>query len=730
MRVRVRLAPWVGVLVAVVVACGVLGRRVLHLHSTTWNRAELALLDLGFSMRGDQPGTGQVVVVEVDDRTIRERPDLLERRAGNAELLDALHDAGASVVALDLFFTDPESLLPDALVTDLRAWVTDPEPDTPVVARALLERIHEQTVGDDVLEASIGRSKAILSLHVGRARGDDASTRNLTRGTYGQVVAGDALPSPGDRVVASLERFQAVAGALGVITVQEDDSGAVRAVALGSRVGPRMLVPLGFQAVAQHDGTTRGKLALVGTDDTARLGDRTVRGDDGLVWLNWRGRDQLPTISAVDVLSDGFDRARVAGRIVFVGYAHLASDSVRAPYGRVPGVQVHATLADNLIADDPLRRAPPWMEALLVLVCGGLVSAGFAWRGAGLIPRGAGILAGASLAAGVPVAALARGDLWVGGLGPVLAVAGATLGCVGAAWVQEGAQARALRRTFAHYVSDELIAVMVADPDLVQLKGQRRELSVLFSDIRDFTSYAERIPPLALAGFLASYLGPMTRAVFAHRGYVDKFIGDAVMALFGAPVPDVAHAESACRSALAMWVALDEVRPAARALGVDLAIGVGINSGEVAVGNMGSAERFEYTVLGDAVNLASRLEGLTKSYGVFCLIGPGTARALGPSFDVRRVDLVRVKGKAEPVEVFELRGEGAVTVVSHRRPELWDPAIDAWRRGDLVGARAGFRAFLEANPDDPVAALYLIRLDDLGEHAPDGWDGVFTHTRK
>ncbi|MCA9567505.1 MAG: adenylate/guanylate cyclase domain-containing protein, partial [Myxococcales bacterium] len=535
----------------------------------------------------------------------------------------------------------------------------------------------------------------------------------------------DELPQSQTRALASMDRYAKAASRLGVITVDEHVDHTIREVKLARRHGQRHFVPLGVQMAATRLGVSRGKMAFLGGDRAVRLGDREIRGDDDFsVWLNWRGRGAFPVVSAVDVLDGTVD---LAGRMVVVGYAQLAQDSARTPWGREPAALTHATLMDNILADDLLIRAGKPAELALVGLCGGLVVLGFLlpWRPA----RFLGALAGCAAAVVLPPAAFLAQGTWLPGVGALLAAFGGTLVAFTAAWLQEGSEARALRKAFAHYVSDELLAEMVKDPSLVQLAGQRRDLSILFSDIRSFTTYSERIEPLDLIGFLNHYLTPMTRAVMRNRGFVDKYIGDAVMALFGAPVPEEAHAEHACRAALDMFTGLDSVRPEAAKHGIDLAIGVGVNSGVVAVGNMGSADRLEYTVLGDAVNLASRLEGLTKTYGVFCLLGERTARALPPVFRVRRLDLVRVKGKEEPVEIFELCGDDRVTVVSHAEPEAWEAGVQAWRDGDFPTARAAFTRFRDANPDDRVAGLYLERMALLGE-PPQPWDGVFTHQTK
>jgi adenylate cyclase len=274
---------------------------------------------------------------------------------------------------------------------------------------------------------------------------------------------------------------------------------------------------------------------------------------------------------------------------------------------------------------------------------------------------------------------------------------------------------------------------MLNDEDALQLSGKRRGLSILFSDIRGFTSISERAAPEALGQALNVHLTALTDVIFAEGGTLDKFMGDCVMAFFGAPMAYPDHAARAVAAALAMQERLKStVAPVWRAkCGSEAAIGVGVASGEVIVGNMGSERLFDYTVVGDNVNLASRLEGLTKVYGVEVLCAEETRRLAGDRFCFLEVDRVRVKGKHEPVRIFEVVCEGSPEQARARYNELVEAALEAYRARDLAAARASFAKAAEARPEASLPALYLERIAALeGETLPEDWDGVTSFDHK
>ena len=697
---------------------------------------ERRTLDLRFQLRGPRPPGPETAVVVFDDRTLAQLPDLFEKRDGMARVLTALHDAGARVVGVDALFSDHEQILPGPLVGDIHGYLgAHVGADTP--ADTLLRRVAYETEGDERLLSAIkAAGNVVLGLHMGETGGGGrkVASASLTRGKYGQVVRGPWEPREATDVAASLPELNRAARALGIITVYEDESHTMRELPLVRRYEHGYYAPLAVQLVAAYRGLSRGQLVYSGADHAIRIGHQTVPLDaNDAMLLNYRGPPgTFPNYSVLDLMQGKLPEGALSRKIVVLGFSVLGSDLLRTSFGNTfRGPEMHATAVDNLLRNDPLTRAP-WRTDALISFALGLAIVILFWPRLGLGP-GVQVAATALFLGGYLFASFelfSRLGLWTSWTGPLLTGLAVMTTCVVTSYAREGLERRRLRHAFGRYLSEEVIGELLANPSALSLGGSRRELTVLFSDVRNFTSISERLSPEQLVHVLNSYLTPMTRAVLAQGGFLDKFIGDAVMAVFGAPLPNPRHPEQACACALRMFEELRALRPAFAELGVPIEIGIGLNTGEMVVGNMGSEEHFNYTVMGDAVNLASRLEGLTKTYGAFCLVGAETRARAGEAFRFRELDLVQVKGKAEPVAIFELLSGPGTEIARWTELPRWDRALAAYRAGRFDEAREDFRAFALANPEDHAAPLFLERLEGLAQSAPPEWDGVWVYRTK
>lgn len=737
-RDRDPLKAYQPLLIGLLVSCCVAGLIAVHRSGRELpglESIERRTLDVRFERRGARPAGTETVIVAYDDRTLAESPLLFERRLGWAELLTAISAAKPRAIGIDAFFANAEQVLPAELARDIDAYLKEGRPAVDGPADRLLSRVQTEYHGDERFIAALRSGKnVVLGFHMGLHEGPQSDDPYLGRGKFGQSVEGPYTVAEGREIIGSAPMFNAAVRSIGMITVREDMTHSVRSVPLVRKYRGSYFTTLAVQLVALHRGLSRASLAYSGADSTIRIGPQIVKVDheDGIL-LNFRGpASSFKTYSAIDVLRGRLPPSALAGRVVLVALTNLGHDTTRTAFGsQFPGVEVHATAVDNLLHGDWLRRVSFRTDALMCLSLGLLISMLF-WPRLRLLPlhQTAGAFALFALAIGVGHLLFVRRNLWLSWIGPFITFVAVSGACLAAAYYTEGVQRRRLRRAFSHYLADGVISELMSDPSALSLGGARRNLSVLFSDIRNFTTLSEKQSPEQLIKFLNTYLTPMTEAVLENGGFLDKFIGDAVMAVFGAPVPDAQHPSAALRCVLTMHRALAEAQPDLKQLiGSDVAIGVGINSGDMVVGNMGAHERFNYTVIGDAVNLCSRLEGLTKVYGVFCLVGDTTRRS-APDFEFREVDLVQVKGKGEPVAIHELLSGPGTVIATYTELDLFAKSVAAYRAGRFVEARQGFTDFAQQNPHDRVAPMYLERLAELGDEAPAGWTGVFVHSSK
>jgi adenylate cyclase len=457
--------------------------------------------------------------------------------------------------------------------------------------------------------------------------------------------------------------------------------------------------------------------------------------ESGRLLVNYRGPAKIfPHYSVSDIIKGRISADKLKGKIILVGATATGIYDLRVtPFSAVyPGVEIHATVIDNILHQNFLIHSA-WTKFLDVcmIVFVGLIM-GLA------IPRVkavAGIALSVSLI-GAFVAANAAifiwYAVWMNMIYPVLTMLTIYLVITVYRYVTEEREKKKIRGAFQYYLTASVVNEILKDPSKLKLGGDKKHLSVMFSDIRGFTSISEKLSPEELVRLLNEYLTAMTDIVFKYDGLLDKYIGDAIMAVFGAPLDQPDHAFRACRTALEMMSELRRLREKWAAEGrPDVDIGVGINSGDMVVGNMGSEMRFDYTVMGDSVNLASRLEGTNKEYGTHIILSEFTYEIVKDDFACRQLDAVRVKGKKLPVRIFELICDKKDAPQWQEFLGRFETGLTKYREGLWDESIAAFRGVLEVKPDDYPAQLYIGRCEALKEHPPAGeWDGVFTMTKK
>ncbi len=466
-----------------------------------------------------------------------------------------------------------------------------------------------------------------------------------------------------------------------------------------------------------------------------RLGDRDIPvNGQAAVFIPFRGpQESFRFIPARDIVNQTTSPDELKGKIVLVGASAAGLLDLRStPVGqRYIGVEVHANLVAGLL-DGNIRRQPAWsngLELTLLLIIGGLV----ALLLPKLSPQSSLLMVAAILLA------IMAGNLWLWTsfnlVIPIASVIGYTLVAgllqITYGFFVEQRNKRHLSHIFGQYIPPKVVEEIDASGEEVSLEGETRVMSVMFSDVRGFTTISEGLDARELTQMMNEFLTPFTRVIQENRGTIDKYMGDCVMAFWGAPLTDKAHAKNAVLAAFGMLQSLKTLDERFAAKGwPSIEVGVGIATGEMNVGNMGSEFRIAYTVMGDTVNLGSRLEGLTKQYGVDIIVNEGTVAEI-PEFRFRELDLVRVKGKSKPVAIFEPIGD-ADSLDDDQRVALaeYEKALAAYRGCDWDNARQLFEKLKERN-GELLYSVYLDRIDRFSHEPPAAdWDGVFDHLSK
>ena len=747
-------------------------------------RLELATLDMRFQYRPKlfSHPEPRIVVIDIDQKA----QEVLGRwpfsRAYFAKMLDILHDDGAKVVAFDITFSKPDQTAAPvrALAERLEKRRQAGEAIDPKLADEVKQLASEYDA-DSQFAKSIRRfGPVILGNYFLFTPADLEGVSEASLQAYADQISFFAYPpahplrpqfEKQDKLhlmeilslanlvprgaEANLDRLTSGLGGdtswTGFFNFPPDTDGVVRRATLFLPYG-RSKNPTEWDVYPSLD--IMAARALMGADaqDTnlfygpagfSRIdfGNKlSVRTDaHGQMLINFQG--PLGTFrhySIADVLQKGVPPEKFKGKLVLVGATATGIGDLRAtPYGGniYPGVEIHANAIDNILNDRFIKRdaKTALIDALLIFIFGiplgiwmALVQPRWMWFGAALLIPLVAVDFGAFL-----------GGWWLNFTIPAMTLTGNVLLVSLYRALVEEKEKRKVRTMFGQYLSPEVIRRLLIDPRLVDPK--KTDITVMFSDIRGFTSISEKLDAQELALFLKQYLSDMTRIVFKYQGTLDKYIGDAVMAIWGAPFEEAGHATRACNAALEMMKRVRELHKEWEAQGKpSLEIGIGLNTGVASVGKMGSELRSEYTALGDAVNLSSRLEGLNKDYGTHIIVNETTYQAAkGDGFVFRELDLMRVKGKLQPVTIYQLLGrqadfeaDGSPETV-RLQVELFTRARELYRKRQWKAAQSAFEEILAKWPKDGPSRVYVERCQEYIAAEPTAdWDGVFVMTHK
>jgi adenylate cyclase len=708
-------------------------------------------LDLRFRLRGERPPTGQVVVAGIETRGIEAYGRWPWPRSVFAQLLVRLKDYGAQTVVFDLLFPEPEENRTRPVLESLQQSFVQlglKIQDFPnQIFHDEMDQLLAESDNDALFSEALAWSgNGILGTAFEGIRDDRdfSASRSL-------------VPTKKTRLLEPVPDLKNAARGLGFVNIFPDSDGTIRRVRLVNkdhlclalagaahyldtvvRAGDGRVVLTPRLPSADPDLPDQGILV----PDAARSERRLATDGHGNVRLNFYGLDPgFDRVSIADIIDGAISPDRLAGKVVIVGaMATGIGDIWPTPLtSEIPGVFIQATLLDNILENRLLQTLPHmrWVKtgSILVLV---LLPLGFMMLFTPMASLAAGVVLMGTYAAGVQYLFQTRDLVW-----PLMLPLGAGLTTVAALLITNFAaeirQHRWVKTSFSRYLSPAVIDILIRHPDQLTLGGEEKELTVLMADIRNFTTLSESLSPSGLIELLNRYLGTLTDVILENGGTLDKYMGDAIMAFFGAPLDDTRHPQKACLTAIRMFERLEQLQAEWERQGVPiLSLGMGLSTGQMVVGNLGSRRRFDYSVIGDNVNLASRLEGLCKIYGVKIIIPEQTRMHLDGAFVCRELDRVRVKGRQAPVTIYELigqkkMGDPVFTWISH-----FENGLACYRNQDFGTAIRHFEDVLGAKPKDRPARLFITRCRTLIQTPEtcsplletDEWDGVWTFTEK
>ncbi len=680
-----------------------------------------------------KPDKPIVTIIGIDDKSLKALGQWPWPRTKIAELIDRLTKLGAAAIAFDVVFAEPDRLNPEIAADSFRD-----------LDEATRDKLKALPSNDQILAETIKRSRVVLG-ESGVPEVNPDLDRQLPQ--TGLATAGeDPKPYlyefPG--LIRNIPVLEQAAAGRGLFSIKPERDGIIRRVPIIMIAQGAVMPSLVFEMLRVVSGSDT---ILVKTNQdgvvSVRAGAFQIPTDsNGQLWVHFARQDPSLYVPAVDVLEGRVAPERIAGKLVLVGTPALGLNDIKTtPVDpAMPGVEVHAQVLEAALTRAVLSQpnygfAFEFFAAVII----GLLVITFAPRLGPVTLVAVGALF-ASVLIGTSWFFYKEQKLLVDFTYPLMSTAAIYLTLIFASFVREQQQRKQVRDQFAQYMSPVLVEQLAQSPDKLVLGGEEREMTIMFSDVRGFTSISEsyKHDPQGLTALMNRFLTPLTNAILDRKGYVDKYMGDAIMAFWNAPLDDDRHEINACAAALDMLDRIDEVNGAREREAQDgghvyipLKVGIGLNTGIGVVGNMGSDLKKNYSVLGDSVNLASRLEGQSKEYGFPIIVGSRTALAAREKFAILELDFIKVKGKTEPEVIYAIAGREDVALSEHfqRLRNLTIEMLACYRNQDWEGARAAIdrgRRTDDAHTLELLFKLYEARIAELQNSPPPAdWDGAY-----
>ncbi len=713
---------------------------------------ELKTIDLRFTTRGSLAASPEVVLAVIDEKSLKKEGKWVWPRSKIADMVTKLSKAGAKVIGFDIGFLEPDDIRIVNTINTIQNEVKKIHFKDKTFER-FLENLKIESDDDKLLARTITKSSARVVLgyffHMDPEATQHYSAKDLAahqenvRGSRHKFVryASEAaqnvplieakMPQSNIEIISNATEYS------GYFNMFPDPDGVVRWIPAVFRFNDILYAPLSLiSAAAYLDNPVSVDVAEHGVEGV-NIGSISIPTDElGRILINYRGREKtFPHISITDILHEDVPGDVLKDKIVLVGATAVGIYDLRVtPFGTTfPGLEIHANIIDSILNQDFLQQ-PGWtsiFDVLAILLAG--LFLGIVLPRAGVVP---GALAGLSLFIGYIALCqylFSAQGLILNLVYPLTVMIIIYVAITAYRYLAEASQKKFIKDAFSTYMAPSVVNQLIQSPEKLVLGGEKRVITAFFSDVQGFTSISEKLTPVELVELLNEFLTEMTDIILAHEGTVDKFEGDAIIAMFGAPNPLVNQAEVACRSCIEMQKKLVELRATWKTEGrPELKMRIGLCTGSAVVGNMGSKNRMDYTMMGDTVNTAARLEGVNKAYECFTLVSESTFSKIGNGIVGREIDSINVVGKEKPITIYELIGYHE-DVDAPRRETLdnYTRGLNAYRKQDWNRALVFFNQGLAAIPDDGPSKTMLARCHDYKVNPPGkDWNGAFTMISK